>query len=102
MLDDFVWWGFHGGRRYWDTLVLYIAEIEHRYNGLSSVPIKFHLRLCGKKDYKFYNHYDFRYGLVNEFLQGLKVASESVDVEIFILPEFESEIMVWFISSATY
>jgi hypothetical protein len=94
MLDELVRWGYQGGRRYWDTLISYIAGIEHEYNGPSSVPTRFHLRLIGARDYQFYNQYDFRYGLVNDFLRGLKVGSESLDNANFILPTYDGELCV--------
>jgi hypothetical protein len=94
MLDELVRWGYQGGRRYWDTLISYIAGIEHEYNGSSSVPTRFHLRLIGARDYQFYNQYDFRYGLVNNFLRGLKVGSGSLDNANFILPTYDGELCV--------
>jgi hypothetical protein len=70
-------------------LTEYIKEIEHTYQGPQSVPTKFHLQLCGKKDYKFYDNYDFRFGLVNDFLRGLKVAAGMTDADHLVLPTIE-------------
>ena len=89
MTDELIGWGYQGGHRFWNTLFQYIAEIEHAYQGHLSVPTKFHLRLCSKKDYKFYDNYDFRFGLVNEFLRGLKVAASLDEGESLVLPTIE-------------
>jgi hypothetical protein len=98
MLEELVRWGYQGGRRYWDTLISYIAAVEHEYNGPNSIPTRFHLRLVGTRDYRFYNGYDFRYGLVNDFLKGLRIGAGCLDSERFILPNFDSEPRIQLIS----
>lgn len=94
MTDELIGWGYQGGHRFWNTLQDYIAEIEYGYQGPQSVPTKLHLRLCGKKDYRFYDNYDFRFGLVNDFLRGLKVAAGLGADENLVLPTIEGMLPV--------